>query len=84
MRIRFDEELGTLELDGVVISAKVLRELANPDRRALFRFQRKDGIIQAVVYSENEVLWFPKSEEQDCGTVDFGVENQSGNEERKP
>jgi hypothetical protein len=77
MIIRFSEEHGTITIDGVVISAGVLRELVNPDRRLLFRFERKDGIITAEAFSEARVLWLDESDlarQEDGSTVEFGIE----------
>lgn len=81
MRIRFNEEIGTIEIDGVVISANVLRELVNPDRRLLFRFERKDGIIRATAYSELQCIWIDPPETISDQTTDFGVLKPTGNEE---
>jgi hypothetical protein len=84
MRIRFNEELGTIDIDGVIISASVLRELVNPDRRLLFRFERKDGVIQATAYSEMQILWLdkPLENEENSQTIKFEALNQNSNEER--
>lgn len=80
MRIRFNEEIGTLDIDGVIISASVLRELVDPDRRLLFRFERKNGVVQATAYAETQVLWLDRDEITDQ-TTDFGVLNPKSNEE---
>jgi hypothetical protein len=78
MRIRFNEEIGTITIDGVVISANVLLELVNPDRRLLFRFERKDGKIQATAFSEEQVLWLdrPSDHEVQNQAVEFDVLNE--------
>lgn len=81
MRIRFDEEIGIIELDGVRISANVLREIVNPDRRVLFRFVREGEVIRTVVYSEADVVWFDKTEDMTDQTIELGFRNQDGNEE---
>jgi hypothetical protein len=77
MIIRFSEEHGTITIDGVVISAGVLRELVDPDRRLLFRFERKDGLIQATAYSESQVIWLDSPETITDQTTDFGVLKQT-------
>jgi hypothetical protein len=76
MTIRFNEELGTITIDGRVISASVLREIVDPEKNLLFRFRERDGIIQAVAYSEEQVIWMEKVDEQDQA-LDFGVTNIS-------
>lgn len=84
MRIRFNEETGILDVDGVLISAKVLKELVNPDNRLLFRFERKDGIIQAIAFNENSVVWIEDSDLQDkkdVASIEFGMLKPRGNEE---
>ena len=77
MRIRFNEEIGTLDVDGVIISASVLRDLVNPDRRLLFRFQRKDGIITAMALTEKNVVWIDNPDEIADQTTDFGIAGES-------
>ena len=84
MRIRFNEEIGTIDIDGVVISANVLRELVNPDRRLLFRFERKDGVIQATAYGEENVVWLEKPDSILDQTTDFGVTKEGNNEGGEP
>jgi hypothetical protein len=79
LRIRFNEEIGTIDLDGVVISANVLRELVNPDRRLLFRFERKDGVLTATAYSELQVVWLDRPEEIADQTTEFGVADERAN-----
>ena len=77
MRIRYNEEIGTIDIDGVVISANVLRELVDPNRRLLFRFEKKNGVIQATAFSESQVIWLEQSDlEREAGeaTLEFGVE----------
>jgi hypothetical protein len=84
MRIRFNEEIGTLDIDGVMISAAVLRELVDPDRRLLFRFLRKDGIITAVALDERSVIWIdPVDQVPTDQAIEFGALDQKGNEEGK-
>ena len=79
MRIRFNEEIGTLDIDGTLISASVLRELVDPDRRLLFRFERLGGVIQATAYSENQIVWLEKSDVDGDQKIEFGVVNQESN-----
>jgi hypothetical protein len=81
MRIRFNEEIGTLDIDGVIISAAVLRELVNPDNRFLFRFERKDGVIQAKVFTERQCVWIENPDGITDQTAEFGMVDQKGNEE---
>lgn len=83
MRIRFNEETGILDIDGVLISASVLREMVDPDRRLLFRFERKDGIIQAKAFDESNVVWLDESDLQDpkdVASIDLGLLKPSGEE----
>ncbi len=84
MRIRLNEEIGIIDIDGVVISANVLRELVNPDRRLLFRFMKKDGVISATAYTENQCIWIEPPDEIPDQTTEFGVVNQRSNEEGEP
>ena len=82
MRIRFDEEIGIIEIDGVSISAAVLREIVNPDRRLLFRFVRKGNQISAAALDESQVIWLDK-EDTDGQTAELGIiPNQDSNEDR--
>ena len=83
MRIRFNEEIGTLDIDGVLISASVLRELVNPDRRLLFRFERKNGTITCSAYSELQVLWLDREENITDQTTEFGAIKQESTEENR-
>ena len=84
MRIRFNEEIGTLDIDGVIISAAVLREIVDPDRRLLFRFERKGDVIQARVFTEKQCVWIEDPDEITDQTTDFGVLNPKSNEENQP
>lgn len=80
MRIRFNEELGTLEIDGRMISAAVLREIVDPNRRMLFRFERIDGVIQATAYTEGQVIWIDKERDPDR-VATLEVKTKNSNEE---
>jgi hypothetical protein len=73
MRIRVDEEVGTLEIDGVLLSANVLRELVDPDRRLLFRFQRRGGVIEAIPLDESKVIWIDPPDEKKEHAIEFGT-----------
>jgi hypothetical protein len=77
MRIRYDEELGTIEMDGVILSAQVLREIVNPDKRLLFRFERKDGVVYATVHDERTVLWLDAGESMP--TAEIGITDEKLN-----
>ena len=81
MRIRFSEQHGTIEIDGVLISVGVLKEIVDPDKRLLFRFQRENGIIKAVAIDERSAIWIdPEPSDQ---STEFGVVNQNSNTEEK-
>ena len=74
MRIRYNEEIGTIDIDGVIISANVLKELVDPDRRVLIRFQRRDGIIKALVFSESRVIWIDPIEDDEDLEASLGID----------
>ncbi len=78
MRIRFNEEVGTITIDGVVISANVLREIVNPDRRVLFRFQRRAGKLTATVYTEKQLIWIDRPDDIDDQTAEIGMVAENG------
>ena len=81
MRIRFSEQLGTIEIDGVLISAGVLKEIVDPDTRLLFGFVRVGGIIKATAIDERSAIWIdPDPNDQ---STEFGVVNQNSNEEKR-
>lgn len=80
MRIRVNEEAGVIEIEGVVISLAVLREIVNPDRRLLFRFEKKAESIQATCYSESQVIWLDRNDPGD--SADIGAVQQKDGEKR--
>lgn len=79
MRIRWDESEGYIDIDGVKISAQVLREIVDPDKRVLLRFRKGDtGLIEAAVYDESNVIWIDRDDGK-ASTIQFGAEeNQEG------
>jgi len=76
MHIRVDEQVGTISIDGVLISVGVLRELVDPDHRLLFRFQRRGGVIEAIPIGEEKVIWIDPPDEQRAHAVEFGTVNR--------
>lgn len=82
MHIRWDETSGILDINGVKISANVLSQIVDPDRRALLRFQRgEDGTIEATVYGEQQCVWLDEAEHRDELRTGIGIANQDGNGE---
>lgn len=55
--MRFDEKRGIVYLDDVAIHLELLRRIADPDKRVLWRFERDGDLIVARCYSEDQVIW---------------------------
>ena len=47
-------------VDGKKIDMDVFLAMVNPNARILWRFIDKDGVIQAVPYTEEQVIWIDK------------------------
>jgi hypothetical protein len=47
----------TLLINGYEISADVLTTVTNPEARLLWAFVARDKNLQAVAYSEQQVIW---------------------------
>ena len=63
MRIRVNQEMGTITIDGVTIDAKLLREICDPAKRLLYRFVRRGGVIYAVTFDETKCIWMDRVDE---------------------
>jgi hypothetical protein len=50
----------TIEIDGRKIDMSVFHAMTDPDCRLLWAFIEKDGVIQAISYSEEQVIWIDK------------------------
>lgn len=51
-----------LKIGQYEVEAEVLTSIVNPNNRLLWAFIEKDGRIQAVPYSEEQVLWMQESD----------------------
>jgi len=86
VRIDYNEAEGyiAIELDDgkrCLISAQVLAQMADPDKRLLFRFVRlKNGVLSAIPYTEQQVIWIDRVEETEAGQIQLGASNAEGTE----
>jgi hypothetical protein len=52
----------TLIINGKRIDQSVILAITEPGKRALWAFIEKDGVVQAVPYDENQVIWLDRRE----------------------
>ncbi|KAA6459650.1 hypothetical protein DYQ86_16150 [Acidobacteria bacterium AB60] len=55
--MRFDERTGLAQVGDTAIHLELLRRLADPDKRVLWRFEIVEGVLIARCYTEDQVIW---------------------------
>lgn len=55
--IVIDERNGVVYVGGTGFDLVLLKAMADPDKRVLWRFAREDDLIVARCYNEEEVIW---------------------------
>ena len=59
--VQVDED--TITINGKKIDISVLMAIIEPDKRILYAFIHKDGVTQAIPYTERQVIWMDRGDQ---------------------
>jgi hypothetical protein len=52
-----------LVVNGMELDGEILKAIVQPDKRVLWAFVRKGGDVRPVAYTEQQVIWLDRGEE---------------------